>query len=177
VTLWFPNAQAAPDMFAWKGSHLDVMFSPDGKFLVTTMQESTLHGWRLADAKDMRMSGYSAKVRSMAWTADGKWLATSGSEQLIMWPFGSKDGPMGKQPRMLIPYDKRAVAVACHPSQEVVAVGFEDGLVMLSRLEDGAEILAKKPGTAPVSALAWNATGSKLAFGTEDGEAGIVDLG
>jgi WD40 repeat protein len=177
VTLWFPNAQATPEMFAWKGSHLDVMFSPDGKFLVTTMQESTLHGWRLADAKDMRMSGYSAKVRSMAWTADGKWLATSGSEQLILWPFGSKDGPMGKQPRMLIPYDKRAVAVACHSAQDVVAVGFEDGLVMLSRLEDGAEILAKKPGAAPVSALAWNATGSKLAFGTEDGEAGIVDLG
>jgi len=176
VSLWFPNAQAAPEMLAWKGSHLDVVFSPDGKFIVTAMQESTLHGWRLADAKDMRMSGYSAKVRSMAWTADGKWLATSGSEQLIMWPFGSKDGPMGKQPRMLIPYDKRAVAVACHPSQEVVAVGFEDGLVMLSRLEDGAEILVKKPGAAPVSALAWNATGSKLAFGTEDGEAGIVDL-
>ena len=72
---------------------------------------------------------------------------------------------------------RRAVAVACHPAQDIVAVGFADGLVMLSRLEDGAEILAKKPGTAPVSALAWNATGSKLAFGTEDGEAGIVDLG
>src|SRR5882672_12147512 len=177
VTLWFPNAVAAPETFAWKGSHLDVMFSPDGRFLVTAMQESTLHGWRLADAKDMRMSGYSAKVRSMAWTAGGKWLATSGSEQLILWPFGSKDGPMGKQPRMVAPYEKRAVAVACHSAQDVVAVGFEDGLVMLSRLEDGAEILAKKPGAAPVSALAWNATGSKLAFGTEDGEAGIVDLG
>jgi len=176
VTLWFPNAQATPEMFAWKGSHLDVVFSPDGKFLVTSMQEATLHGWRLADAKDMRMSGYSAKVRSMAWTADGKWLATSGSEQLILWPFGSKDGPMGKQPRMLVPYEKPAVAVACHPVQEVVAVGFEDGLVMLSRMEDGAEILARKPGNSPVAALAWNAVGSRLAFGTEDGEAGIVDL-
>ncbi len=140
------------------------------------MQEPTLHGWRLADAKDMRMSGYSAKVRSMAWTAGGKWLATSGSEQLILWPFATKDGPMGKQPRMLAPYDKRAVAVACHPKQEIVAVGFEDGLVMLCRIEDDAEILAKKPGAAPVSALAWSADGSKLAFGTEDGEAGVVDL-
>src|SRR5256886_17281304 len=125
----------------------------------------------------MRMSGYSAKVRSFAWTADGKWLAPSGSEQLILWPFATKDGPMGKQPRMLAPYDKRAVAVACHPSQEIVAVGFEDGLVMLCRMEDGAEILAKKPGTAPVSALAWNAEGAQLAFGTEDGEAGVGGLG
>jgi WD40 repeat protein len=176
VTLWFPNAQATPETFAWKGSHLDVMFSPDGRFLVTSMQEATLHGWRLADAKDMRMSGYSAKVRSMAWTAGGKWLATSGSEQLILWPFASKDGPMGKQPRMLAPYNKRAVAVACHPKQEIVAVGFEDGLIMLCRTDDGAEILAKKPGSAPVSALAWDATGARLAFGTEDGEAGIASL-
>jgi WD40 repeat protein len=176
VTLWFPNAQATPETFAWKGSHLDVMFSPDGRFLVTAMQEAMLHGWRLADAKDMRMSGYSAKVRSMAWTAGGKWLATSGSEQLILWPFASKDGPMGKQPRMLAPYEKRAVAVACHPKQEIVAVGFEDGLIMLARIDDGAEILAKKPGAAPVSALAWSADGAKLAFATEDGEAGITDL-
>ncbi|MEJ0078655.1 MAG: WD40 repeat domain-containing protein [Alphaproteobacteria bacterium] len=176
VTLWFPNAVAAPETFAWKGSHLDVTFSPDGRFLVTAMQEPMLHGWRLADAKDMRMSGYSAKVRSCAWTAGGKWLATSGSEQLIMWPFQSKDGPMGKQPRMLAPYSKRAVAVACHPKQEIVAVGFEDGLIMLCRMEDGAEILAKKPGSAPVSVLAWSADGARLAFGTEDGEAGIADL-
>jgi WD40 repeat protein len=176
AALWFPNAVAKPDMFAWKGSHLDVMFSPDGRFLVTAMQEPTLHGWRLADAKDMRMSGYSAKVRSMAWTPGGKWLATSGSEQLILWPFASKDGPMGKQPRMVAPYEKRAVAVACHPAQEIVAVGFEDGLVMLCRIDDGAEILAKKPGGAAVSALGWSADGARLAFGTEDGEAGIVDL-
>lgn len=176
VTLWFPNAQAKPETFAWKGSHLDVMFSPDGRFLVTAMQEPTLHGWRLADAKDMRMSGYSAKVRSMAWVSGGKWLATSGSEQLILWPFQSKDGPMGKQPRMMAPYDKRAVAVACHPAQEIAAVGFEDGLVMLARIEDGAEILAKKPGKGAVSALGWSANGAKLAFGTEDGEAGIADL-
>jgi WD40 repeat protein len=175
ATLWFPNAQAAPETLSWKGSHLDATFSPDGRFLVTTMQEATLHGWRLADGKDMRMSGYSTKVRSMAWTAGGKWLATSGSEQLILWPFAGKDGPMGKTPRMLAPSTKRAVAVACHPSQEVVATGFEDGVVLLARIDDGAEILARRKG-APVSALAWSADGSKLAFGAEDGEAGIVDL-
>jgi hypothetical protein len=47
---------------------------------------------------------------------------------------------------------------------------------MLCRIDDGAEILAKRPGAGAVSALAWNADGSKLAFGTEAAEAGIVDL-
>ena len=177
ATLWFPNAAADPERLEWKGSHLTVSFSRDGKFLVTAMQEPMLHGWRLADGRHLRMAGYAVKVRSLDWTADGDWLATGGSNQLILWPFAGKDGPMGKTPRMLAPAQALAAVVACHPEQPVVAVGYVDGLVLLVRLEDGAEIVAKRPGAAPVSALAWNAAGSSLAFGTEDGEAGIVDLG
>ena len=150
--------------------------SPDGRFVVTSMQEPTLHGWRLADRKDMRMSGYGARVRSLDWTVGGKWLATSGSTQLILWPFQGKDGPMGKTPRILAPAEAQVEVVACHPKQEVVAVGYADGLVLLVRVEDGAEVLARKPGGAPITALAWSAAGNMLAFGAEDGEAGVVDL-
>jgi len=176
VTLWFPNAQAAPEVLEWKGSHHHVAFSPDGKFLVTAMQEPVLHGWRVADGKHMRMSGYSARVRSFGFTAAGKWLATAGSEQLVLWPFLGKDGPMGKTPRMFAAFAVRATVVACHPKQEVVAAGFADGTVLLVRIEDGAEVLAKKPGDAPVSALAWDAAGNLLAWGSEGGKAGVIDL-
>ena len=177
ATFWFPNAAgAAPEKLEWKGSHLGIAFSPDGKFLVTCMQEPTLHGWRLADGKHMRMSGYSARVRSLGWTADGKFLATSGSEQLILWPFDGKDGPMGKQPRLMAPSEARVNVIACHPRQPVVAVGYGDGVVMLVRIGDGALILAKAAGASPVSALCWNAAGTMLAFGAEDGEAGILPL-
>jgi len=177
VTLWFPNAKAAPEFLEWKGSHHHVAFSPNGQFMVTAMQEPTLHGWRVVDAKHMRMSGYSARVRSFAWTAGGKWLATSGSEQLVLWPFQSKEGPMGKQPRMFAAFAVRATVVACHPKQEVVAVGYADGTILMVRIDDGAEVLAKKAGDAPVSALGWDAAGGLLAWGTESGAAGIVDLG
>ena len=176
VSLWFPKTAAEPERLEWKGSHLAVSFSPDGKFLVTAMQEPMLHGWRLADRKHMRMSGYSAKVRSLDWSADGKWLASAGAEQLILWPFQSKDGPMGKPPRMLAPYPGRAVIVSCHPGEPVTAVGYADGLLLLVRIEDGAEILAKNPGGAPITALGWRADGAALAFGTEAGEAGVIDL-
>jgi hypothetical protein len=124
----------------------------------------------------MRMSGYSARVRSIGWTVGGKWLASAGSEQLVLWPFQAKEGPMGKQPRMLAAFAARAQVVACHPRQEVVAVGYADGTVLLVRVDDGAEVLAKKPGEAPVSALAWDASGNLLAWGTEGGEAGVIDL-
>jgi WD40 repeat protein len=177
VTLWFPNAQTEPERLSWKGSHLGVTVSPDGRFVVTTMQEPMLHGWRLTDAKDMRMSGYSARVRSLAWTPGGKWLATSGSNQLVLWPFQAKDGPMGKQPRIVAPTEVQIEAVACHPKQDVVAVGCMDGLVLIVRVEDGAEVLARRPGGASVSAMAWSGSGRALAFGTEDGDAGVIALG
>jgi WD40 repeat protein len=177
VSLWFPNAQAAPEFLEWKGSHHHPAFSPNGHFLVTAMQEPALHGWRVVDAKHMRMSGYSARVRSFGFTTGGKWLATSGSEQLVLWPFSGKDGPMGKQPKMAAAFAVRVTAVACHPRQEVVAVGYADGTVLLVRVEDGAEVLGKKPGEGPVSALAWDEAGTLLAWGTEAGEAGVIDLG
>jgi len=177
ATLWFPNApQAEPEKLEWKGSHLGATVSPDGRFLVTTMQEPMLHGWRLVDRQHMRMSGYAARVTSLGWTQGGRWLATSGSTQLILWPFQTKDGPMGKQPRLLAPSEHRIEVVACHPRQDIVAAGYSDGMILLVRIEDGAEILAKKPGDAPVSAVAWSGDGTLLAFGTENGEAGIVDL-
>jgi WD40 repeat protein len=177
ATLWFPNATgAAPEKLGWKGSHLGVTVSPDGKFLVTTMQESMLHGWRIADAKHMRMSGYSARVRSLSWTAGGEFLATSGSEQLILWPFDGKDGPMGKQPKMLASSQSRVAVVSCHPRQPVAAVGFADGTVQLVRLDDGALIAFMTEGHVPVGALGWNGAGSALAFGTEAGEAGVLAL-
>jgi WD40 repeat protein len=177
ASLWFPNAAGAqPERLEWKGSHLGITVSPDGKFLVTTMQEPTLHGWRLVDAKHMRMSGYSARVRSLSWSAEGEFLATSGSEQLILWPFDGKDGPMGRQPTILARAESRVMVVACHPRQPVVAAGYADGAVRLVRVEDDALILAREADGQPVSALGWNETGQALAFGTESGDAGLLAL-
>jgi len=177
ATLWFPNATgAAPHQLEWKGSHLGITVSPDGRFVVTTMQEPMLHGWRIADEKHMRMSGYSVRVRSLSWTAGGDFLATSGSEQLILWPFDGKDGPMGRQPTILARRDSRVSVVAAHPRQPVVATGYADGAVLLVRLEDGALILVRQGDGEPISALGWDSAGTTVAYGTEAGRAGVLRL-
>ena len=176
VTLWFPNMAAKPEFLEWAGSHLGVTFSPDNKFLVTTMHEPALHGWRLADNRHMRMSGYPGRVRSMSWSAGGKGLATSGADTVIIWPFNSKDGPMGKEPAMLAPLQARVSAVACHPKQDIMAAGYSNGTVLMVRLEDGAEILLRRDVGAPISALAWNSKGTLVAFAAEDGEGGLLEF-
>jgi WD40 repeat protein len=176
VTLWFPNMAANAEILEWAGSHLGVVFSPDNKFLVTAMHEPALHGWRLADHRHMRMTGYPGRVRSLSWSAGGKALATSGADSVIMWPFASKDGPMGKEPAMFAPLQARVSMVACHPKQDILAVGYGDGTILMVRMTDGAEILVRKNGAAPVTALAWSAKGSLLAFAAEDGDGGLLEL-
>jgi WD40 repeat protein len=176
VTLWFPNMVATAEVLEWAGSHLGVTFSPDNKFLVTAMHEPALHGWRLADTRHMRMTGYPGRVRSMSWSAGGKALATSGADSVIMWPFASKDGPMGKEPAMLAPLSARVSAVACHPRQDILAAGYSDGTILMVRLTDGAEILVRRNGGAEVAGLAWNPKGTLLAYAAEDGDSGLLEL-
>jgi WD40 repeat protein len=178
ASLWFPNASVAPDQLVWKGSHLDVVVSADGRFVVTSMQENALHGWRVEDKAHMRMTGYPAKTRSMSWSHDGAWLATSGAEAAIIWPFSGKDGPMGKAPRECGVRPLRASRVAFHPAALVLAIGYDDGCVMLVRLTDASELLVRAPGKeqGAISALGWDPEGRRLAIGGADGYAGVLSL-
>lgn len=176
VTLWWAGTKADPVMLEWKGAHLGVAFSPDGKNIVTVMQENALHGWRLDDGRDMRMSGYPSKPRSMSWSAKGRFLATSGADAAILWPFHFKDGPMGKAPLQLGARQLLVTRVACHPREEMVAIGYQDGMVLAVRFSDAEEALLRRPGDGAISALAFDERGGKLAFGTEPGAAGIISL-
>src|SRR6201996_3579214 len=176
VSLWFPNVAAEPKTLEWKGSHLDVVASPDGRFIVSSMQENSLHGWRIADARNMRMTGYPKKTRSLSWSHDGHWLATSGADACVVWPFRDKDGPMGKAPREAGVRAAKVSQVAFHPRALVVAIGYEDGFILLCRLGDGAEILVRAPGEGAISAFAWDSTGARLLFGLDSGLAGLLTL-
>ena len=151
--------------------------SPDGRFLVTSMQENVLHGWRVADKGHMRMSGYPSKTRSFSWSQDGAWLATSGADAAIVWPFQAKDGPMGKAPRECGIRASKVTQVSFHPKALVLAIGYDDGCILLCRLTDASELLVRRPAEGSgITAFAWDASGAQLLFGAEDGAAGLLAL-
>ncbi len=164
----------------WKGSHGAISFSPNGKYLVTAMQENALHGWRLRDKADMRMSGYPAKVKSFAWVGHAPHLATSGADEAICWPFDSKDGPMGRAPATCAYGGKQlCTAVAGLVGIDGVFAGFSDGCVVAGRLSPGSEmedLIVKGSSGAPVAAIALTPDGW-LFVGDEAGRVLWVRLG
>ncbi len=177
ASIWFVRAeQTKPQLHEWKGSHIGIAIHPAFTAVVTGMQENALHGWRMPDGQHMRMSGYSAKPQSIGFSASGRWLASSGAESIILWPFFG-GGPMGKAPVELAGRNQAIVRhIACHPGNEVVAAGFSDGMVVVADIVRERILPIASPGRGSVSALGWSPDGSMLGFGTEAGFAAVVDF-
>ena len=177
ASLWYTASKTDnPRVLEWKGSHTGIALHPAGEAVVTSMQENSLHGWRLSDGQHMRMSGYPSKTESLSFTRNGKWLASSGADTVVLWPFFG-GGPMGKAPVELAQIEGvLCTRVACHPKDDLVAAGYANGCVLLGQIGTQRIVVIAERGASPVSALAWSPEGGRLAVGTEAGLAAVVDL-
>ncbi|MDR3530928.1 MAG: WD40 repeat domain-containing protein [Rhodopila sp.] len=177
ASLWFVAAKTdTPRKLEWKGSHTGIIIHPDGEAVVTAMQENALHGWKLPDGQHMRMSGYPAKTERLSFTRNGKWMASSGADAMVLWPFFG-GGPMGKAPLELAGGDGIiCTQVACNPKDEIVAGGFADGLVVVADIGSSRIVPVVPPEHGSISTLAWSPNGTQLAVGTETGFAAVIDF-
>lgn len=167
ITLWaWPHFEPQSIHMPWKGAHLAITISADKRWIVTAMQEGALHMWNVPLKRDYQMRGYWGKPTAMAWTPDRKWLATSGAESVIIWPF-DKGGPEGREAIQLGWSNGTLVsALAAHPDDNVIAAGFEDGAVVLLDVRGKKAYTAAQPGKAPITAIAFSPDGTGLVAGS-----------
>lgn len=177
VTVWsLGQTTAPPRRFAWRGSHVALRWSTDGKFIATGTQENDIHVWRMAQATDMRMQGYPAKVKSLSWTADARFLYTSSQPVFTAWPFSGK-GPEGKPPLQFGEEGAGLLSVvAAHPTAEFVAGGYDSGELQLGDIKTRRSVVLKMADGSAITCLAWSPDGFKLAVGNERGDLLVVDL-
>jgi len=176
AALWYAKiADQRPVMLRAAGSHIALAFSPDGRFLVSALQEAAVHGWRLADARDMRMGGYPAKATSLVFVEGGARLATSGAAGAVLWPFAGASGPMGRAALEIGAEEGSLVTrVAASEAGESLAAGLSDGRVWACDLAVQRISMLKPQDGPPITALAVAAR--CVAWGDEEGGAGIFDL-
>ncbi len=177
VALWYARfADQKPVMLRWAGAHGRVIFSPDGKYVLSAMQEPALHAWRIADGAQAELGGcYAGKVRSLAFAQGGDWLATSGADQGVIWPFLGRDGPLRARP-VGLNSDQTGRVSQVAADGDKLALGFETGAVVALDLKTEVQTVVRRSGGgAAVTALALGQD-LRLAYGDEAGGAGVVQL-
>ena len=177
VTLWWTVAMGrTPMRYNWRGSHIGVSWSPDGKYLMTATQERELHGWRLADGSNIRMGGYAAKIRSFDWIAKPPYFVTTGADSVTAWSFSGR-GPEGRAP---FEFGQRpGILVSCvasHPKRPLVAFGYEDGETRIAEIPGEREVRFRQSGSGRVTSIAWSADGTTIAAGTSGGSVSLTEL-
>lgn len=154
----------------YPGAHLNMRWSPDGRYLVTATPDKEIHCWDLSKKTSFRMRGYPAKIRSLCWSADGKHLAAAGADSVTVWPFVNGN-PSGKPPYEFgYSFEGIVTEVAAHPSEPIIAAGYNNGTVLMGRYLKGEAIIARAASNDAVSALAWSGDGRQLFVGTQKGQ-------
>jgi WD40 repeat protein len=174
LALWKPDKPEPTRAFAWKGSMLTLAWSPEGRYIATGDQDSTVHFWVVKTGEDLMMYGYPTKVRELSWDSVGRYLATGGGPQATVWDCSGK-GPSGTTPLAI---DRRRcliTALAFRPSGAVLAVGGEDGAVRAWRVaKDSAKLGVANLGSE-VTKVAWHPSGRSLAAATATGTVGVFE--
>jgi len=168
LQLWDP-VQAEPlNRFEWRGSSLAMAWSPNGRYLATGDQDSTVHFWIVKTGRDLQMWGYPTKVRELSWDCTSRYLATGGSKDVTVWDCSGR-GPANTRPLVLEAHTTFLSALAFQHRGAMLVSGGEDGQVVVWRPGLSKRPVARAALGDAVSAVAWSPDDQRIAVGTADG--------
>lgn len=188
-----PRPRGQIRLCSFKGSLLDMDTDPNGRWIVSGNQDSTLQVFRSDDETRLEMQGFPSKITKVAFDASGSWLANNGAPELAVWDFAGP-GPSGRAPALLVAQgdesgetavsgdEPRIADFAWQPSAPTIAVAWEDGNVTrydVSRAAKGNRnppdaVICRLESTP--STLAWP-TPARIIVGCSDGQVACFSAG
>jgi WD40 repeat protein len=167
VTLWDTDDFLVQKEFPYANGIHALVWSPDGRWLVSGNQDPSVHLWLPAEDQELHMSGYEGKVKFLSFDHTSRWLATSGGRDACVWDCAGA-GPEGREPTML-PHEAPVCAVRFQNAHGLLATGAADGTVQLWSPERRQPLRATVRMPSPATRLVWSPDDRLLAIGTERG--------
>ncbi|MBD2384098.1 serine/threonine-protein kinase [Cylindrospermum sp. FACHB-282] len=140
-----------------------VIFSPDGKTLVSGGDDNTIKVWNLATGKQIRtLEGHSDSVHALAISPDAQTLVSGSDDNTIkIWNLTT-----GKQIRTLVGHTFWVRSVALSKDGVTLASGSFDKTIKLWNISKGKEIITLKGNTQTVTSVAFSPDGKTFASGS-----------
>jgi WD40 repeat protein/mono/diheme cytochrome c family protein len=154
-------------------------FSPDGTKVATSgFHEVNL--WKVANGTlDRRLQGLAERVYDIAYSPDGKWLATASGDpgqfgSVKLW-VAEPDGG-GKPVRDLLETNDSVLAVAFSPDSKFVAAGGADRAVRVWEVASGKLVALIEDHADWVTDLAFSPDGKRIATASRDKTCKVFDV-
>ena len=149
-----------------------VAFSPGGGTLATASWDGTTKLWDVATGRELlTLRTNTEHVFSVAFSPDGKLLATGEDQVAILWEVGS-----GHQVMSLTGHTGRVASVSFSPDGSLLATASFDKNVKLWSVVTGKEIATFIGHTRSVNFVAYSPDGRRLASGSWDGSIRLWDI-
>ncbi len=176
VVLYDPAEGEPLRRFEWQGSTLTLEWSPDGKYIATGDQDSTVHFWITATGKDLQMWGYETKALELAWSFTSRFLATGGGTQAVVWDCSGK-GPENTRPIMLEGHQSLIKHLKFQRQGMLLASGGNDGLLAIWKIKKNKPaLLADAVFKTPIAGLDWSPDDRCIAVADESGALSIAEV-
>jgi serine/threonine protein kinase len=108
--------------------------------------------------------GHSSRITSLAWSPDGKTLASASYDKTIRL----YDASTGKEQATYVGHRERINSIAWSPDNKFLASASDDGFINVWDSGLGKSTFAYSQHAGPVNAVAWSPDGVRLASAGDD---------
>ncbi len=154
LTSWRAENTIPVHKYKWKGSTLVIKWSPNGKYIATGDQDSTVHFWITKNGKSLQMHGYPTKVLELSWDTTSQFLATGGGGSVTVW--NCEPSPAGTTPLQLNGHQNYLTALAFQPKGLLLLSGDKDGKLSLWDVANKGKFQSSKMLPGEITNISWS---------------------